>query len=337
MQGRTRVNIMEKPLISIVVAAYNSDLTKLKKTLTSAIRQEGISFEIIVTDDGSKQNYFEELKAFFASNNFKDYQLLGHEKNGGTVANVYDGVCHANGKYSKLISGGDYLYSKTCLKEMSDYMEKHGIKACFSNAAYYEPSEQLKLVNLKSSPALKGMFTAENYDPKKCYLDYLGMQDGALGATFLTETEMLKTYFAKALGKLILFEDYTYAYMMFMGEKVYYYPEITVWYEYGTGVSTSDGERKMKLCLREFDGLKQMILETPKRQDLKAYEKKYLKMLMNMPFKTKGQSLIYRYLNIPALIGLKLKHMFAAETTPTLGQVNAEFFDEINREVTDGN
>ena len=50
---------MAKADISVVVLTYNPDLNDLKKTLRSIMLQDGVDFEIVIADDGSKNNLSE--------------------------------------------------------------------------------------------------------------------------------------------------------------------------------------------------------------------------------------------------------------------------------------
>ena len=67
--------------ISVVLITYNSKLKPIILTLDSIIRQQDIDFEVIVCDDGSKVQYEKELKDYFKSHDFTNYQLLLHKEN----------------------------------------------------------------------------------------------------------------------------------------------------------------------------------------------------------------------------------------------------------------
>ena len=48
--------------ITVIVCTYNPDLQKLISTLKSVVLQKGVKIQVIVTDDGSSNNYFNEVK-----------------------------------------------------------------------------------------------------------------------------------------------------------------------------------------------------------------------------------------------------------------------------------
>lgn len=81
--------------VTIVICTYNPRWDKLKKTLDACITQKNINFQIVITDDGSPNNLFEQVRIYFQNNQFEDYKLSALEKNKGTVCNVL------NGEYTK--------------------------------------------------------------------------------------------------------------------------------------------------------------------------------------------------------------------------------------------
>ncbi|MBR4342246.1 MAG: glycosyltransferase [Lachnospiraceae bacterium] len=109
--------------ISIIIITYNPIWDKLVKTLdSSSIVQKKISFEVIVCDDGSDIKFKEELQKYFSVKSFKEYKLIFHDRNNGTVSNFYSGLKLASGKYTKVISPGDYFTETEALG--SDPMNK---------------------------------------------------------------------------------------------------------------------------------------------------------------------------------------------------------------------
>lgn len=56
-------------------------------------------YEIVVSDDGSEENCFDKIEAYFTAHQFANYTLIPHEKNQGTVKNLIDGLAKAKGKY----------------------------------------------------------------------------------------------------------------------------------------------------------------------------------------------------------------------------------------------
>ena len=103
------VKIEKRIEVSVVFVQYNPDLTKILLSLYALIHQKEISFEIIVSDDGSKEDYFEEIERFFKNNDFSNYYLRKNHQNVGIVKNILLASEIANGRYIYINSPGDVL------------------------------------------------------------------------------------------------------------------------------------------------------------------------------------------------------------------------------------
>ena len=56
--------------VSVLVCDYNPKLKDIIITLRSVLLQKGIKFQIVISDDGSKVNYFEAIRQYFEKMNF---------------------------------------------------------------------------------------------------------------------------------------------------------------------------------------------------------------------------------------------------------------------------
>lgn len=68
----------KQPLISVIVASYNY-AKYIKETLDSLIRQTNKSFEVIVVDDGSRDQSLPIIEEY--ANRFKNIKLYTHPGN----------------------------------------------------------------------------------------------------------------------------------------------------------------------------------------------------------------------------------------------------------------
>ena len=53
-----------KEKVSVIVLTYNPLKQKLIATLKTKNSQKNVDIQVIISDDGSKENYFEEAKQF---------------------------------------------------------------------------------------------------------------------------------------------------------------------------------------------------------------------------------------------------------------------------------
>lgn len=97
-----------EPLVSIIVASYNY-AQYIGETLDSLIAQTYKNIEIIVVDDGSKDNSVEVVKSY--QSRYDNIRLLTHPggENRGLKASVMLAVQSAKGEYIAFCESDDYL------------------------------------------------------------------------------------------------------------------------------------------------------------------------------------------------------------------------------------
>jgi len=92
-----------KPYLSIIIPAYNEGSRKgdeLKNNLTeigSHLREKGVSYEVIVVNDGSKDNTTEVVQAM--SGLVAKLEIIDRKENRGKWYSVREGLLKANGKF----------------------------------------------------------------------------------------------------------------------------------------------------------------------------------------------------------------------------------------------
>ena len=129
--------IMEQmPKVSVCILTYNPQKEKLLETLESIVRQKYGNLQIILSDDGSEENYFGEAKKFLDCSGVADYKLIEAPANQGTVKNVEQALLAADGIFIKAISPGDYLTGDTILSDWINHLMDSGRRWSFSNAIY---------------------------------------------------------------------------------------------------------------------------------------------------------------------------------------------------------
>ena len=270
-----KIRVNKEKMVSIVVVTYNPKWEKLKSTVLSAILQQGIDFEIIITDDGSANNYFEELKKLFKMHDFTDYSLLESKKNKGTVYNLKKGVDAAIGKYIKDISPGDYFYSDNTIADWIAYVQLNDVKVSFGKAVYYNDDVQFNIIKHRTAPKyINGYRYGYNDSTRK---EYLLMDDMALGAAVLCEREILNKYLSLIVDKVKLGEDFAYSLMVFNGIHLNLYDKNVVFYEFGNGVSTSGNERYTAIMLADWENMHNIMLNCDVEDFFSIRFKQYIK------------------------------------------------------------
>lgn len=296
--------------VSVILVTYNSDLKKIKFTLNSLMRQKGIILQIIVADDGSFNNYSQELKSYFKDNNFINFTLVNSEQNKGTVRNIANAVRYAKGKYTKTIAPGDFFANEQTLQKWIEFMERESVRVSFGEAAYYSDYQTMGLIRTKGSPSNKALYN-KGLKYSNIFVDYLLANDTILGAALFMDTKILKKYIKTIENRIIYAEDFMIRIMIYDGIEVRFYPNVAIWYEYGTGISTSKNKKWEKLLHNDFEESNKIIEE---REPKTKLQKKYIKYLSLK--KHKDIIKLIKVILFPKMLYFRIKMRNAREYTP---------------------
>ena len=116
-------------MISVVIPLYNKEKT-ITRTLESVLSQTMSPLEIIVVDDGSKDNSLDVVQSFVQSLNTHSLIRVIHKENGGVSSARNRGIREAKGECVALLDGDD-LWESTFLEEQCKLMHD------FPNAAMW--------------------------------------------------------------------------------------------------------------------------------------------------------------------------------------------------------
>lgn len=120
-----------KILISVVVITYNHG-KYVNKALDSIIEQELFSqCEVLIGDDGSKDNTVEILKKY--AEKYKNINVYAHE-NVGISKNVYDLFSICKGEYIAILEGDDYWINPRKLNIQIEQIESNQCIAAAGNS-----------------------------------------------------------------------------------------------------------------------------------------------------------------------------------------------------------
>ena len=225
--------------VSVVVLTYNGSAEKTLETIRSILCQRDVRLQLIVADDGSRENHFEEIQRFLTGEGMKDYVLLAAQENQGTVKNALGAARRAQGEFIKLISPGDSLYGSDCLFNWLKAVRSAGAPWSFSDAIYYrEENGRKQAVRAVARPVMTGPYRQNRVDRMRW--NYAVVGDVAMGAAILCRADRMIEYLERLAGRVIYAEDFMYKLMMFDGVTGVYYPHPTILYECGSGISTND-------------------------------------------------------------------------------------------------
>lgn len=265
-----------KTQVSIIVLSYNPSWEKMKYTLHSALCQSGIAFEIIIADDGSREDCRGHIEAFFRKMEWEHYRFLKLEKNQGTVKNVVNALMHAAGEYIYLISAGDFLYDNYVMRDFYAFAKQKQCDICFGNACYYTP-EKRTVVSAKAQPARISLYH-RNISPMRRQLCVFC--DSIAGPSFFTRRRTALKYIGGLVHVSKYIEDYGFAcYAVLDGQIIYHYDRKMLFYECETGISHSEDpvwqKRIRQDCVRILAFLKEKYPQNVVAGFMYFYKKNY--------------------------------------------------------------
>ncbi len=117
-------------IFSIIIPIYKIN-PYIQKSIESAINQKFSSdkFEVILVNDGSKEDFSKIIKKFKDFNNFKYFKLK--KNNGPGIARNY-GISRSRGKYIYFLDSDDYI-KKNTLKKFNTIIKKNSIDLICNN------------------------------------------------------------------------------------------------------------------------------------------------------------------------------------------------------------
>ena len=282
---------MDKYDVSVIVATFNPEKKKLLTTLSSIKNQKELRFEIIIADDCSECSSYNMLQES-VSDIYAPVKIILNPDNLGTVKNILNAMQHATGKYVYLISPCDLLYDEYTLRDCFRYCEKENGGFLFGKAINYTLTDSKLLLSINRSPRNPELYWSDSSFKQKTAF-FFG--NWILGASYFRERE-LAIHYISAISECCRYaEDSTSTAMYLLdGNLLHYIDRPVVWYEFGSGISTSKNNKWYEILNQEYDAVYKLLYQnySNDRVFCAGYEyhfsdkgKKYkLKRLFKHPF-----------------------------------------------------
>jgi len=284
------------PLVSVLVVTYNQE-AYITQTLESLLMQDcSFPYEILVGEDCSTDET-RRLCQLMAEKHPDRIRLFLNDKNKGFIANYFDILEHARGKYLADCGGDDYWIRPDKLRLQVEILENHpNVSMVFGNWQMFHQKSGLLETDRSDihkdwyHPERKGIQAAE---------DYLNKQDfprmvlsTALFRTDWTQS-LIKEHPQLFRGKGVVCEDLPLTLgLLCRGPFYLMKEEVLVYRVLEKSVSHSDTlEKTMKgftfdVFLQTLDLAKALNL---RMQHLKPYLKNVLPNLVHYAFITQDQ------------------------------------------------
>ncbi|CZE49292.1 glycosyltransferase family 2 protein [Campylobacter geochelonis] len=138
------------PLVSVVIPCYNHQ-NYVKKSVTSALNQTYKNIEVIVIDDGSKDDSVKILKEIQKNNQF----ILECQENAGVCKTLNKAIKMSNGKYIAVLASDDYWDLTKIEKQVKILESNANSEFCFTQALEFD-SETEKKINIFPKKPMAG-------------------------------------------------------------------------------------------------------------------------------------------------------------------------------------
>lgn len=109
---------MGEKILTIVIPSYNTSIY-IDQCLQSLAKIETDKLDVIVVDDGSKDDTFEKAKEY--EKRYPQMFRAIHKENGGHGSAINTGLSYAIGKYFRVLDGDDWVDSKA-LSDLLDVL-----------------------------------------------------------------------------------------------------------------------------------------------------------------------------------------------------------------------
>lgn len=317
--------------VSIIVLLFNPDIIKLERTIKSIIDQKDIDFEIILTDDGSKENPQSFVNTIFSKYEFTNYRFHRNEKNLGTVKNILSVLELAQHKYIYLISPGDLIYDKTTMRDFVDFADEHNAKVCFGNyICYSADNSRVNIINMVQKPGKTSLYDVANYDFYKSKV-YSLLGGNVLGPSLFREKDYAIKFFNLTSKSSIYVEDNTSLAFSFAENIPLFHNNRNIcWYEGGSGITTSGNSEWYRKIDLDFNNTYLLLKKDyPKDKVIDAaYIKRFGKYKNN-----KILSLIFMLIKHPIVFFTRLSQNKIPNVQTSCNPLQKEILEKLLSEI----
>ncbi len=119
----------QPPLVSCIIPTYEN-LELASRALMSALTQEGVALEVIVSDDSKSDSIRDFVEALMPS--YPALRYVPGPRNGNAAANWNHGLDAATGEFAVMLHQDEFFLSRRFLKLATDHLRATGERAVTS-------------------------------------------------------------------------------------------------------------------------------------------------------------------------------------------------------------
>ncbi len=134
--------MLKKPLVSVLLAVYNTPFELVKRAINSVLKQNMQDFELIIMDDGSDNQYQHEMVIYTSL--FPSIITYIYHPNCGQAESINRGIIKSSGQFITIIDADDEFkpnHLRRCLEQMqyADLIASKTQTIVDDEADYYIP------------------------------------------------------------------------------------------------------------------------------------------------------------------------------------------------------
>ncbi len=209
---------MKKPLVSVIMAEYNTDVELLKDSINSIINQTYSNLELILIDDCGKNSSL--LDKIVADVNDKRVKLYKNKVNKGLTYSLNRAIDLSRGEYIARMDTDDFSYPNRIEEEMAFFIEHPEYDLIGSRCDFYDGKEiwgeskdhgevtREKLLNGCPLVHPSVIYRKSSIKEIGCYKDYKRSEDYATWITLFVNKHRMFVIDKKLIRYHLSIEDY---------------------------------------------------------------------------------------------------------------------------------
>ncbi|MBE6808413.1 MAG: glycosyltransferase [Ruminococcaceae bacterium] len=280
---------VDDKILSIIIPSYNVSTYLFHGVYTMLEHKNGNKIEIIIVNDGSKDNTLEiaqKLKERYSENNI----IILDKPNGGHGSTINEGLKLCNGKYIRIIDGDDWVNSEA-MCELIDILSQETADIIVTDYSEDRAVENIS-IERKQYPF---MIPSKHYNfDDLCYEGYGFVQWGPILATANFRKEVLKDCF-KLTEKSFYIDMEFDAYSIIKAETIAYYPLDIYRYFIGR-VDQSISENSYKRNYAQHENVIFNLIDFYYNSDVSAQKKSYILNKLILPMIVANYVILIQFL-----------------------------------------
>lgn len=199
--------MINRTIVSVIITVYNTSIELVTRAIDSVMNQDFQDFEIIIIDDGSSTDVYNQLLDYVKEREHRIAYI--RHRNCGQSKSINRGILNSNGKYIAILDSDDEYkpnHLSNCLEQMhnADLIASTTTTIVNNEEDYYVPdrADNKKLVHVDDCILLATLFG------KKEVFDMLKFTDMyAADAHFFEQASLFFRVKKVSLGTYIYYRN----------------------------------------------------------------------------------------------------------------------------------